>query len=894
MSVPKQYVYAFADGSREQADLLGGKGAGLAEMTRLGLPVPPGFTVTTEACRVFLETGEEPPELGFEVARQLARLEREMGRTLGAEHEPLLVSVRSGGRYSMPGMMETILDIGLGDASIDGLARSTGQERSAWDSYRRLLQMFGHTVMDVDSSLFEQAIAARKKEHGLKEDGELDTDQLRGLVQEFKSLIRQESAEDFPQDPAEQLQLAIRSVFSSWNSERARIYRSREHIPDDLGTAVTVQAMVFGNLGAESGTGVAFTRDPATGARGLYGDFLPDAQGEDVVSGVRDTLTLDALKTIHPRIHRELEGHLRMLERHYRDLCDVEFTVERGRLWILQTRIGKRTAEAAFRIAYDLVDERIIGEDEALARVDAEALTRLMFPRFRTGRTDVPLARGVPASPGAAVGMVVFDSTAAVRRAEAGQRTVLVRRETTPDDLPGMIAAEAVLTSHGGKTSHAAVVARGMGKVCVCGAGALTVDAEARSLTTDSGVVVHEGDTVSVDGTAGTVYLGALPLTESDVLAALESGVRSGSLSDTVNRALTYADGVRRLDVRANADTPADAARARRLGARGIGLCRTEHMFLGERRALVEDMILASDEAARDTALAALLPLQRLDFTGILQAMDGLPVTIRLLDPPLHEFLPDLTDLSVRIAAAQHPDPRDRQLLAAVRKLHEQNPMLGLRGVRLGLAVPGLMALQARAIAEAVVQRLRDGGEPRAEVMIPLVATAEELRLARTEVEAALADVSRESGLRIDCPIGTMIELPRAALTADRIARHADFFSFGTNDLTQTTWGMSRDDAEASFFPLYLSKGIFPASPFETLDQEGVGRLVELAVAAGRRARPRLETGVCGEHGGDAQSVHFFHRAGLDYVSCSPLRIPAARLEAGRAALTSTDTTDSR
>lgn len=885
MSTPAQYVYAFADGNRDMADLLGGKGAGLAEMSRLGLPVPPGFTVTTAACRTFLATGEEPPELGFEVAQHLAALEGAVGRTLGAADDPLLVSVRSGGRFSMPGMMETILDIGLGDASVAGLARATGDERFAWDSYRRLVQMFGHTVLGVGAELFEGVIEDRKAAHGIKDDRALDSAQLRSLVADFKTLIRKESGADFPQDPVVQLHLAIRSVFTSWNSERARLYRSREHIPDDLGTAVNVQAMVFGNLGDGSGTGVAFTRDPATGAHGLYGDYLADAQGEDIVSGARDTMPLEALKTAGPGVYAELAGHLRALERHYRDLCDVEFTVERGTLWILQTRIGKRTAEAAFRIAHDLVDERRISEDEALTRVDGASLNRLMFPRFAHRPHDLPLAHGVPASPGAAVGAVAFDSASAVRGHREGRRVVLVRPETTPDDLPGMVVAEAVVTSRGGKTSHAAVVARGMGKVCVCGADTLTVDTAARRLTAPSGAVVREGDTLSVDGTAGTVHIGALPLADSEVREALESGEGTGALSGAVRRALRHADRVARLEVRANADTPADAALARRLGARGIGLCRTEHMFLGERRVLVEDMILAADDEARTKAMAALLPLQRDDFTGILRAMDGLPVTIRLLDPPLHEFLPDLTELSVRVATEPDPDPRARRLLTAVRRLHERNPMLGLRGVRLGLAVPGLMALQTRAVAEAVDRRLRDGGDPRAEIMIPLVATENELRTARHEVERVLAEVGRETGRRLDCPIGTMIELPRAALTAGRLAACADFFSFGTNDLTQTVWGMSRDDAEAAFFPLYLDRGIFTVSPFESIDEEGVGELVQRAVEAGRRARPGLPAGVCGEHGGDPASVHFFHRAGLDHVSCSPFRIPAARLEAGRAAL---------
>jgi len=895
MSEPTKYVYEFAEGGRDMAALLGGKGAGLAEMTRIGLPVPPGFTVTTEACKVYLETGEEPPELGAEAARALAGLERAMGRRLGAPDDPLLVSVRSGARFSMPGMMETILDIGLNDRSVTGLAKASGQERFAWDSYRRLIQMFGHTVMGVDADLFEQAIAAHKAGRGVADDHELDVGELALITEEFKAVIRKENGEDFPQDPADQLARAVRAVFDSWNTERARVYRRREHIPEDLGTAVNVQAMVFGNLGSDSGTGVAFTRDPATGERGRYGDYLPDAQGEDVVAGVRDALPLSELKSLDPSAYVALGDHLHTLENHYRDLCDVEFTVERGKLWILQTRIGKRTAEAAFRIAHDLREERTISDDEALVRVDGAELTRLMFPRFEVRPTDVPLAHGVPASPGAAVGAVVFDSAEAVRRAAAGERVVLVRRETTPDDLPGMIAAEAVLTSRGGKTSHAAVVARGMGKVCVCGAESLGVDPAARAFTTESGVVVHEGDTVSVDGTAGTVHLGALPLTDSDVGRALETGTAAGPLTEAVLGSLAHADSVRRLEVRANADTPADAVRARSLGAQGIGLCRTEHMFLGERRALVEAMILARDVAAREQALAALLPLQREDFTGILEAMDGLPVTIRLLDPPLHEFLPDRTELAVRLAQTPEPDPRDRELLAAVERMHEQNPMLGLRGVRLGLAVPGLMAMQVRAVAEAVTARLRAGGHPRAEIMIPLVGTVEELRLARAETERVLAEVAAETGTEPDCPIGTMIELPRAALTAARIAEAADFFSFGTNDLTQTTWGLSRDDAEASFFPLYLEKGVFEVSPFDSIDQEGVGRLVELAVEAGRSVNPRLETGVCGEHGGDPASIHFFHGVGLDYVSCSPFRIPTARLEAGRAALMdTTGTSDSR
>ncbi|WP_071659623.1 pyruvate, phosphate dikinase [Streptomyces humi] len=893
-----RYVYDFAGGGRDMADLLGGKGANLAEMTRLGLPVPPGFTVTTEACRSFLVTGAEPEGMAEEIARHLSGLEAAVGRSLGQRDDPLLLSVRSGARFSMPGMMETVLDIGLNDDTVQGLAKASGSERFAWDSYRRLVQMFGSTVMGVGPALFEEAITLLKEARDAPDDVHLDATDLAWLVETYKRLILDETGRHFPQSPAEQLRLAVRAVFRSWNGERARVYRRREHIADDLGTAVTVQCMVFGNLGPDSGSGVAFTRDPATGRPGLYGDYLADAQGEDVVAGIRNTVPLADLERLDPAVHRQLRNHMTTLERHYRDLCDIEFTIERGRLWMLQTRVGKRTAEAAFAIAAELAEEGLITPDEALARVSGQGLARLMFPRFDSAVTGTALAHGIPASPGAAVGAAVFDSAEAVRRAAAGERVVLVRQETTPDDLPGMLAAQAVLTSRGGKTSHAAVVARGLGRVCVCGAEQLTVNTEARRFTAPDGTVVEEGTVVSVDGSAGAVYAGEVPLVPSTVMRYLETGEQPDSVVAAVARALEQADAVRRLEVRANADTPEDAARARRFGARGIGLCRTEHMFLGERRKLVEEMILARDDAGRERALAALLPLQRQDLTGILKTMDGLPVTIRLLDPPLHEFLPDRTELAVRVGAAEargeQPPSYDVELLAAVDRMHEENPMLGLRGVRLGLVVPGLLAMQVRAIAEAVVARTRAGGSPQAEIMVPLVGAVEELRLAREEVERVLAEVSEESGVPLDCPIGTMIELPRAALTAGRIAEQASFFSLGTNDLTQTTWGFSRDDVEAAFFTAYLDKGVFPTSPFETIDREGVGRLVRIAVDEGRAARPDLEIGVCGEHGGDPESVHFFHEAGLDYVSCSPYRIPVARLEAGRAALPGTGVSDSR
>ncbi|WP_326732268.1 pyruvate, phosphate dikinase [Streptomyces phaeochromogenes] len=882
------HVYEFTEGGRDMADLLGGKGANLAEMTRMGLPVPPGFTVSTEACRAFLTTGSEPDGLFREISRHLTALEQAAGRLLGQPDDPLLLSVRSGGRFSMPGMMETILDIGLNDDSVLGLAKSSGNERFAWDSYRRLVQMFGSTVMGVDSGLFEGILARLKDMRGAADDLHLDATDLAGLVEAYKDLIHHETGEDFPQLPAEQLRRAVLAVFESWNGERARLYRRREHIPDDLGTAVNVQTMVFGNLGPDSGSGVAFTRDPATGAPGVYGDYLANAQGEDVVAGIRNTIPLDGLKDLDPTSYAQLRDHMRTLETHYRDLCDIEFTIERGRLWMLQTRVGKRTAEAAFAIAAALVDEELITADEGLARVGGDGLSRLMFPRFDTSKVGEALAHGIPASPGAAAGAAVFDSAEAVRRAAAGEKVVLVRQETTPDDLPGMIAAQAVLTSRGGKTSHAAVVARGMGKVCVCGAEELGVDTGARRFTAD-GTTVEEGTVISVDGSEGAVYLGAAPLVDSSVMRYFETGEHSAGLVEAVARAMDRADGVRRLGVRANADTPEDAARARRFGAEGIGLCRTEHMFLGERRQLVEAMILARTDAERERALDGLLPLQREDFVGILEAMDGLPVTIRLLDPPLHEFLPDRTELAVRLAAAEAhgnpPSAHDSELLDAVNRMHEENPMLGLRGVRLGLVAPGLVAMQVRAIAEAVVERKRAGGDPRAEIMVPLIDTVEELRLVREEVEQVLAEVSNASGVPVQCPVGTMIELPRAALTAGAIAKEAEFFSFGTNDLTQTTWGFSRDDVEAAFFSAYLDKGIFKVSPFETIDRAGVGRLVEIAIAEGRAAHPGLKVGVCGEHGGDPESVHFFHTVGLDYVSCSPFRVPVARLEAGRAAL---------
>jgi pyruvate,orthophosphate dikinase len=885
-----RYVYDFAEGNKDLKELLGGKGANLAEMTRMGLPVPPGFTITTEACRAYLRTGSVPAGLFAEVQEHLRMVEARMEKTLGDPRDPLLLSVRSGGKFSMPGMMETILDIGLTDASVQGLAAQSGDERFAWDSYRRLIQMFGRTVFGVPGEEFEAELAAARAGAGAGSDAELPVAHLRDLVQAYKKVFQAHTGRDFPQAPHEQLFLAVTSVFQSWNAERAVLYRRQERIPQDLGTAVNVMAMVFGNRGPDSGTGVAFTRDPATGRRGAYGDYLQNAQGEDVVAGIRNTVGLHELAKLDPHSYRQLLSVMERLEQRYRDLCDIEFTIERGKLWMLQTRVGKRTAAAAFVIAAQLVDEGSITLDEALQRVSGEQLAHLMFPGFDTSAAPEPLTTGVPASPGAAVGEIVFDSAHA---AAADRPVILVRPETNPDDLPGMIAAQGILTSRGGKTSHAAVVARGMGKTCVCGADELRIDLAAGTVTVN-GTVLRAGDVLSLDGTTGRVYPGAVPVHPSPVVRYFEGELSPADdpLLAAVQRLMTHADHVRRLGVHANADTGADAARARRFGAGGVGLCRTEHMFLGERRELVERLILADDDTERDAALAALLPLQRADFVELFAAMDGLPVTVRLIDPPLHEFLPALEDLTARVARAEArgQDPgRDAVLLAAVRRMHEANPMLGLRGVRLGLVVPGLFAMQVRAIAEAAALRVAAGGDPRPEIMVPLVGAVPELETVRAEAESVLRGIEGIPPIRI----GTMIEVPRAALTAGEIAHAAEFFSFGTNDLTQMTWGFSRDDVEGAFFGRYLALGIFAASPFETIDRDGVGELVRIAVERGRATRPELTVGVCGEHGGDPASVRFFHEAGLDYVSCSPFRVPVARLEAGRAASTAA-TSDSR
>ena len=895
-----KYVYAFTEGSKDMKDLLGGKGANLAEMTNLGLPVPPGFTITTEACKVYLASGEEPAELRDEVSSHLEALEKAMSRRLGQPDDPLLVSVRSGGKFSMPGMMDTVLNIGLNDESVQGLAKQAGNERFAWDSYRRLISMFGKTVLGIDGEHFEDALHSLKQSRGTVNDLDLDENDLRGLVDTFKGLVREHAGREFPTDPREQMDLAIRAVFDSWNAPRAISYRRQERIPADLGTAVNVVAMVFGNLGMDSGTGVAFTRDPGSGHQGVYGDYLQNAQGEDVVAGIRNTLPLQELEKIDKPAYDELLGIMETLENHYRDLCDIEFTIERNKLWMLQTRVGKRTAGAAFRIATQLVDQGLIDMDEALQRVTGDQLAQLMFPRFDDSAAVNQIAKGMNASPGAAVGKAVFDSYTAVKWSRSGEKVILVRRETNPDDLDGMIAAQGILTSRGGKTSHAAVVARGMGKTCVCGAEALDVDTKKRRMTVGS-TTVEEGDVISIDGTSGAVYIGEVPVVPSPVVEYFEGqldpeSADTNDLVKAVHRLMAHADASRRLRVRANSDNPEDSERARRFGAEGIGLCRTEHMFLGDRRRHVERLILADDAEERERALDALLPLQREDFVGIFGAMDGLPVTVRLLDPPLHEFLPDITELSVRVAVAEargEDHENELRLLQAVHRLHEQNPMLGLRGVRLGIVVPGLFAMQVRAIIEAAAERKKAGGNPRVEIMVPLVDAVQELELVRDEAEKIATEVCEKEGIEVEHLIGTMIELPRAAITAGQIAEAAQFFSFGTNDLTQTTWGFSRDDVEASFFSAYLEKGIFGVSPFESLDVDGVGALVRIACEQGRATRPDLHLGVCGEHGGDPDSVHFFHDVGLDYVSCSPFRVPVARLEAGRAALTS-EGSDSR
>ena len=895
-----KYVYDFSEGDKSMKDLLGGKGANLAEMTKLGLPVPPGFTITTEACRAYLKESAVPESLATEVTRALRGVEDQMGRHLGDPADPLLVSVRSGAKFSMPGMMETVLNIGLNDESVLGLAAVSGNERFAWDSYRRLIQMFGKTVLDIDGDLFSDALDELKAERGVKGDTELTAEDLKGLVDTFKGIVKEQTCNDFPQDPRTQMDMGIEAVFRSWNTERARIYRRRERIPHDLGTAVNICTMVFGNMGENSGTGVCFTRDPSSGHSGVYGDYLENAQGEDVVAGIRNTLALSDLERINKPVYDELRAIMRKLETHYRDMCDIEFTVERGKLWMLQTRVGKRTAAAAFRIATQLLGEKLITRDEALGRVTGDQLTQLMFPQFDAKAEKELIARGMAASPGAAVGKIAFNNAQAVEAAEKGIKTVLVRRETNPDDLPGMVAAEGVLTARGGKTSHAAVVARGMGKTCVCGAESLVID-EAAGTVTIGDLVLTADDTIAIDGQTGEIFRGEVPVADSPVTTYLADGLEAGiaaagedqgtrELVEAVDKLLAHADKVRRLHVRANADTPLDSKRAIAFGAEGIGLCRTEHMFLGERRPLVERAILSAPESdERQAAFNELEKLQKQDFLEMLEVMDGKAMTVRLIDPPLHEFMPALIELETKVAVGKATgtlDPADEAMLVEVRRMHEQNPMLGLRGVRLGIYLPGLFALQMRALCEAAAELVARGLNPRPEIMVPLVGSVRELQLVREEAEGIIASVAAAHGVDLSgVSIGAMIELPRAAMTAEDLAEEADFFSFGTNDLTQTVWGFSRDDVEGVFFPQYIEAGIFGVSPFESIDVHGVGTLVSEGVRRARSTKPNIKLGVCGEHGGDPQSIHFFHNVGLDYVSCSPFRVPVARLEAGRAAV---------
>ncbi|MBV8735612.1 MAG: pyruvate, phosphate dikinase [Solirubrobacterales bacterium] len=862
----QRWVYDFSEGSKDMRDLLGGKGANVAEMTRLlgSDKVPPGFTVTTEACVAYMREGREPQGLSEQVADAMERLERTAGRRFGDEHDPLLVSVRSGARESMPGMLDTILNVGLNDHSVDGLAQSTQNERFAWDSYRRLIQMFGNVVHGVSGDQFEDAIAQAKERLGAETDAELDVESLRALVARFKELY------EFPQDPQEQLTQAIRAVFDSWTGERAVQYRRINRIPDDWGTAVNVQQMVFGNKGETSATGVAFSRDEVTGARKPSGDFLVNAQGEDVVAGVRTPRDLSELKAVMPEAHAQLMEIMRTLEAHYKDMQDVEFTIEAGHLYMLQTRNAKRPAQAAVRFAVDAVNEGLLTREEALRTIDAGALDALLHPTFDRGEDYRVLAHGVAASPGAAAGAIVFSAPQAVAAAADGKDVILVRPFTQADDVAGFHAARGILTSEGGKASHAALVARGMGVPAVTGA-AVAIDIEAQELHINS-EIFRAGDEIGIDGTDGAVVEAGARLVEPTV-------------DERFEQVLAWADEVRRLGVRANADTPHDAARGRELGAQGIGLCRTEHMFMAaDRQPKMRAMIMAADRGGRRQALAELLPLQQEDFIGIFEAMRGLPVTIRLLDPPLHEFLPDLGELRAHVERArleQHEDiEQQEQLLARVEEIHEGNPMLGTRGVRVGILYPEIYEMQVHAIVRAA--KAVDE-PPHPEIMIPLIAYEHEIELMRKLV----VEVASDYGLveRRDYTVGTMIELPRACFIANLIARHADFFSFGTNDLTQTSIGLSRDDAESKFMPTYIERKIVDRSPFETIDAPGVGWLVRLAAWVGREQRPDLKLGICGEHGGDPQSIALFHAAGLDYVSCSPFRVPIARVAAAQAAL---------
>jgi len=876
----KKYVYFFgggkAEGSAEMKNLLGGKGANLAEMTNLGIPVPPGFTITTEACIEYQKGGNFPEGLMDEVEENLKRLEKTKGASFGDPGNPLLVSVRSGAPISMPGMMDTVLNIGLNDETVKGMLRKFGDERFPLDSYRRLIEMFGDVVSKVKRSLFEEALNEVKKKKGVKLDTELTASDLKEVIERYKEIYRREKGEDFPQDPVEQLTRAIKAVFESWNNPRAIKYRELNNIPDDLGTAVNVQAMVFGNLNDRSATGVAFTRDPSTGEPKFFGEFLPNAQGEDVVAGIRTPYPINkeqkgesplpSLEEMMPKVYQELVDVYKKLERHYRDMQDIEFTIEDGTLYLLQTRTGKRTAQAAVRIAVDMVKEGLIDKETALMRVSTSQVDQLLHPMIDPSKKYEVIAKGLPASPGAAVGRVVFIPEEAEEWVKSGERVILVRPETSPEDIAGISAAEGILTARGGMTSHAAVVARGMGKPCVAGCGALAIDEEKKVMEVNS-FTIKEGDYITINGNTGEVILGEVPLILPE-------------LGTEFSEFLSWADEVRRLGVRTNADTPADSKVARDFGAEGIGLCRTEHMFFGEDRILaVREMILAKTPEERRRAINKIRPMQRSDFLEIFRVMDGLPVTIRLLDPPLHEFLPS-DDEEIEKLASQMGVPAVK-LKQTVNSLKEFNPMLGHRGCRLGISHPEIYEMQVEAIFEAAVEAIKQGIKAIPEVMIPLVGHVKEFSILKEMVERKAEEVFEKAGVRCEYKVGTMIEVPRASLTADEIAKEAEFFSFGTNDLTQMGFGLSRDDA-GTFLPRYVELGILPDDPFQSLDVEGVGKLVEMGVKLGRSTRPDLKVGICGEHGGDPKSIEFFHKCGLDYVSCSPYRVPIARLAAAQ------------
>ncbi|KYG61612.1 pyruvate, phosphate dikinase [Bdellovibrio bacteriovorus] len=883
-TIPQKFVYFFAAGESEgnagMKNILGGKGANLAEMTSLGIPVPPGFTISTEICTHYSEAGGKLPEwVRPAVTAAMAKVEAKIGKKFGDVKDPLLVSVRSGARASMPGMMDTILNLGLNDQTVEGLAKSSNNPRFAWDSYRRFIQMYSDVVMGMNSSLLEVTLEDLKEEKHYKLDTEMTVDDLKILVKKFKDLVHQMTGQSFPADPWEQLWGAVSAVFSSWNTPRAITYRELHSIPASWGTAVNVQSMVFGNMGDDSATGVAFTRNPSTGEKAFYGEFLINAQGEDVVAGIRTPQPITkiaaaasgqmSLEEALPHAYNQLVEIYKKLEAHYRDMQDIEFTIEKGTLWMLQTRNGKRTAAAALKIACDMIDEKLITEQEAILRLEPSALDQLLHPTLDPKAQKTVLAKGLPASPGGVNGQIVFSSEEAVEWKEQGKKVILVRVETSPEDIAGMIAAQGILTSRGGMTSHAAVVARGMGKCCVAGCGDVDVDYRNETMKV-KGYVLKKGDVITLDGSTGEVYLGEVKTIEP-------------KLEGTFERIMKIADGVRKLKVRTNADTPKDAQTARNFGAEGIGLCRTEHMFFGpDRIDAVREMIIADNKTERERALAKLLPMQRDDFYQLFKIMDGLPVTIRLLDPPLHEFVPH-TDEETKDLAKRIGTDFER-LRSKVKSLHEFNPMLGHRGCRLAITYPEIYAMQVRAIAEAACQLISEGKKLIPEIMIPLIATDKELDTLRVLTVNEVKKVQAEKGIKFDYQVGTMIELPRAAITADSIAEYADFFSFGTNDLTQTTLGLSRDDS-GRFLGTYVSTGILPKDPFMSIDQQGVGSLVRMGTDLGRRTKPHLKVGVCGEHGGDPDSIEFFHRVGLDYVSCSPFRVPIARLAAARAAL---------